>query len=251
MADDDQGPLVSDLTALAPELAPEEADCVASLLRTFLLTLLTVIASVALLLYFYIRHSWRTYLGKAIDAAWKQADLDNDGFVTPGEIWAGTLHLTTMVPVHIRPPTRKYVNDITAKLDRNEQGHLDRQQFVLAMRFLSSNILRRVVLTIAIYATAPFVGAAIYQAVSFRHIVSWLPDWVQCLSTSLDTLQLWPPLLAVVWMAVARIFGYRIIDNHIADVTSRESIALAAKEAVEDEEEVVPSRSAGGALIMQ
>lgn len=242
------------VVALAPELAPEEADCVASLLRTFILTLLTVITSVAIAVYFYVRHSWRDYLGKAIDAAWNSADLDKDGFVTPGEIWAGTLHLTTMVPVHIRPPTRAYVNDITAKLDHNEQGHLNREQFVLAMRFLSSNILRRVVLTIAIYATAPFVGAAVYQAVSFRHIVSWLPDWVQCLSASLDTLQLWPPLLAVVWMAVARIFGYRIIDNHIAEVTSRQSIALAAKEVVveEEQEAELPSRSGGsGALIMQ
>ena len=124
------------------------------------------------------------------------------------------------MPVAIRPPSREYVFGIVSSLTTDERGLLDREQFAFAMRYLGSNLLRRVLVQVAVLVAAPFVASAVYNVLSqwFTAPVGWLPISVQCLSAYLDELQLWPPLLTVLWVGTSRRLVYGWVDACIAHV---------------------------------
>jgi hypothetical protein len=100
-------------------------------------------------------------------------------------------------------------------IDLNHNGCLDRREFAVVMRYLSGNLLLRVIATVLMYGAAPLVGSLLVEII---RIVNWtsLPLWMQCGGTVLDDLRLWAPVLTIASVSIMRKIAYLLIDIYYA-----------------------------------
>ena len=157
-------------------------------------------------------HHWNEFYNKCTDMIFNAFDRTQDGAICENELQLAVLRLVFQMPVTIYPPKPTYVSKIMSLVDLNIDGRLDQREFRIVMRYISGNLLMRVVSTSIIYASSPIVGAALYALLTHVPTQDW-PLWMQCGGTVFHDLRLWSPFLTY-----AVIYVWRMVANPLIDM---------------------------------
>jgi hypothetical protein len=154
----------------SPPPPPPPEPFLSNTLLATLVSICVVFVALFVPLCIFISRRWRGWFATAADRVFENTDVDCSGTIDKKELYAGVLQVYVnmhLYGLNTRAPKRERVMSIMEKLDADDSGEINKEEFQIVMETLLKQTGGRIVTQLGITLLCPISASSVCAALKY------------------------------------------------------------------------------------